>query len=248
MTKTAIGLFLALACASAHAKPTKELIAARGVGGANSGPAYTANDYSKNGLVAMWDSRENIGWGKHSDSASAWVDLSDNGNNITVSPTVWVSGGYNMGVRTTIPDLVIVQAEFTIEVVFQADVWTNDRGGIFLCLAPQVATIGRYNAKVICSGTKKPDGSASGWPNDQFVLPSPYPRQVSINMGIPKTAYFDGNMAKKTTDNWTTTFTSSYIGSAYNKGVIQCIRVYNRVLTEEERQRNYQIDKERFGL
>ena len=248
LRKLIIATIAATALAATPAKPTRSALGAEGKSGANSSSAYTARDYAQNGLAAMWDSVENIGWGEHSDTASAWADLSGNGNNITVSPTVWVAGGYNMSVNTTIPNVDVTQAEFTFEVVFRADVWANDRAGIIFCLGNRATTIGRYNAKLICSGRKMPDGSASGWVRDQFILPTPYPRKASVNMGVPKTAYLDGNMASKTTETWTTAFSRSFIGSAYNKGVIQCIRVYNRVLTEEERRRNDQIDKERFGL
>ena len=37
--------------------------------------SYTAADYIQDGLVAMWDGIENVGWGEHSDTLEQWNDL-----------------------------------------------------------------------------------------------------------------------------------------------------------------------------
>ena len=38
-------------------------------------PGYTAKDYVRDGLVAMWDGVENAGWGTHDPNATTWKDL-----------------------------------------------------------------------------------------------------------------------------------------------------------------------------
>ena len=43
----------------------------------------TAKSYVQNGLMAMWDGIENVGWGRHSNSTTTWVDLAGNGYDAT---------------------------------------------------------------------------------------------------------------------------------------------------------------------
>lgn len=37
--------------------------------------SYSAASYIQDGLIAMWDAIENIGFGLHDDNATTWVDL-----------------------------------------------------------------------------------------------------------------------------------------------------------------------------
>ena len=43
--------------------------------------SYTAADYVQDGLIALWDGIENVGWGEHDDNATSWIDLTGKGAN-----------------------------------------------------------------------------------------------------------------------------------------------------------------------
>ena len=72
----ALALVLVFVSARAEASPTRSAIGGRSSILTNSEPdEYTAKDYIQEGLVALWDGIENVGWGIHDSDSDVWVDL-----------------------------------------------------------------------------------------------------------------------------------------------------------------------------
>ena len=93
MKKFIISMLSSLVLVMSYGSPIKSSLSVRETGFAKSGTKVTAKDYIQDGLVAMWDAQENIGWGKHDDTATTWVDLTGNGHNwINIKSSAWVNG------------------------------------------------------------------------------------------------------------------------------------------------------------
>ena len=79
----------AITAGIAESSNIKSSIAARLTGYLLRGEGdISAKDYITDGLIAMWDGIENIGYGKHSYDASVWYDL---------------VGGYNAMIKDGVP-------------------------------------------------------------------------------------------------------------------------------------------------
>lgn len=56
--------------------------------------ATTAKDYIQNGLVAMWDGIENVGWGQHDSNATVWKDLVGESDGTLSNDVSWATRRY----------------------------------------------------------------------------------------------------------------------------------------------------------
>jgi hypothetical protein len=63
-----------------------------------------------------------------------------------------------------------------------------------------------------------------------------------------KSAVFDGIVPTSTTEAWTVISGNTFVGSIYDTGIVNSIRIYNRALTVDEIAHNHAVDKERFNL
>ena len=81
-----------------------------------------------------------------------------------------------------------------------------------------------------------------------------FPTTISVSLNNTFTAYENasllGNLSASNV--WASSSGTNYIGrrstGTYFKGNIYSIRVYDRVLTQEEVMQNYNADKLRFGI
>ncbi len=214
------------------------------------GKKLSAKSYIQDGLVAMWDGVENAGWGVHDANATAWKDLVGNcdltlqGNAVFNDKGLFLDGAsYAMreiddSYWDTVGTLdvgVDMQAEGTLATI-------GGRGTDFALILLNRAYEGRngvYYRRAM---------SAYGW-SKGFRSVCRRGRYGTFNI------FEDGLELASDNTNWANPVVANavFIGassptSRLMKGVVHCVRVYNRALTDEEVRQNHAIDKERFGL
>ena len=235
----------------------------RGTGGGILG--YAPNVY------AFWDGLNNQGVGQHDTSATTWADLSGNGNTLTrrntSQPIIWAADGGITGANTQVSrplenSGVMLGANFTVEVCLRKSAtnfscwwwnnrnpWVNNANGI------QFAT---YTAKTIgCAAyddsntefwvytdtdTGTPfqtvavtyDGSSVSWYKSGALL-------TASSVTIPDTVLYNTPFLVNGSYN-----NSAALSMRYSDGRIYAVRVYHRVLSAAELQRNAALDASRF--
>lgn len=241
------------------------------------GGVPTARDYVQDGLLLHLDAIDNVGYGQHDANATAWIDLvggvsltipsgsvwSDNsltlGDDSQVSSTCsWsVYDLYNAGAVTvqSVHELIDVNSD-SESMLIQKLTWTG-----------MEVTFGKAWGKMNIWNSFCTNGGASAacWPN--------YPNGISLQDGMSPLEVASWvnksdeshaygwtmlGLEKKRVWNGTVTQNSSlYVlrnDKTYRIGMLgsnvkrKALRVYNRLLTDSERQINYSIDKERFNL
>lgn len=214
--------------------------------GAFAKSGYTAKDYVQGGLVAMWDGIENAGWGVHDPSATTWIDLSGNGNDIDVDLTQssWEDGFLNVTGTTCTRDEEITNIA-TLEVLFRdpkESMYPDNNGSFFVlgerkgpcCLWYEHIAGGSAQQTAISSNNAKP----------RYTLAS---RSYTYN---PMSYYVNGERMPlyhppKTLADAVGCKATAVGGSSIE---IYHVRAYSRALTAEEIAANYAIDKARFDL
>ena len=227
----------------------------------------STKDYVQDGLVAMWDGIENIGVGRHSDNASEWIDLTGNGrdmqliNNAYFNANSIVAEGNPVAEYTnTIP----LGQHITQEVVFKVDSDVRDNTSSRTVIAIFGSTISYVGYKYCMTGFayNRNNISKSGWmaKSDAIVQAnSLYIPKTAICSTIiysennklgakPKRIIINGTaLVYNATDGWANNSQINLLGSTFS-GNIYAVRIYNRALTEDEISKNFELDKERFGL
>jgi hypothetical protein len=237
----------------------------------------SAKNYIQNGLVAMWDGIENIGWKQHSDSASTWVNLMGNSNyDFTLLNASWASDGlitnqnYDRAAEST--SSIAYTSNLTTEIVFEIyavpsvvrqvffklgdTLKSGSSDRIMRCLAFQTATpIGwqfKNNSVMTNSGYNTPPINTPLSIATVYAVPSgstsnrlsQNPTRILINnQALSLTWYVNG-------------FASSFTGMTISAisisngfyGKVHAIRIYDRQLSDTELNKNYLIDKQRFGI
>ena len=231
------------------------------------GKSLSTKDYVQDGLVAMWDGIENIGVGRHSDNASEWIDLTGNGRDMQLindayfnANSIVAEGNPVAEYTNTIP----LEQHITQEIVFKVDSDVRDNTSSRTVIAFFGNTINNsgYNFCTTGLAYNRTDISRSGW----MVKTNQIVRANSLY--IPKTTvcstiiYSENNTLSTTPrkiiingttlvanapDVWANTNKINRLGSAFS-GNIYAVRIYNRALTEDEISKNFELDKERFGL
>lgn len=237
----------------------------------------TAKNYIQNGLVAMWDGIENIGWGQHSDSAPAWVNLMGNSEyDFTLLNASWASDGlitnqnYNMAAKST--SSISYTSNLTTEIVFEIYAIPSVSRQVFFKLGN---TLKSGSHKYIMRSLAFISNPIIGWQfkNNSVMTNSGYntpplntPLSIATVYDIPSgstdhilsqnpTMILINNQIKEPT--WSEIglakdFTGMSISSLGNPngfyGKVHAIRIYNRQLSNTEISKNYSIDKQRFGI
>ncbi len=213
--------------------------------------------YVKDGLLLHYDGIKNTGTG-HDSTATTWKDLSGNGNDGILNGATWEENslnfdGINDFVNVNKSDTISPQNQ-TIEVVLKCNgpskETSADKRQIFF-----VKWIG-YTMEL------NTDNTISYGRSDKTT----YLRSVNkLNHGtIANITATNGNNIStlyfnNIQENQTQTVPAMYsgmnnisIGNYSNgrhfNGNIYAIRMYNRVLTEAELAKNYEIDKKRFNI
>lgn len=206
------------------------------------------NDYVKDGLVLQYDGINNTGNG-HSNTETVWKDLSGNGNDGTL---VGIDGNYDSGWKDEalrldgINDYVyknmgIDRYNSTIEVVYKysdgSNVFASDINEYLSIDSKvnlkdnQIATLNKesaINACIVFNKISQDRGSMQVFENSRFIS------ETSSNIASGKYIILGANEINNP--------------SQFAKADIYAIRIYNRVLTQEEINQNYKIDRFRFRI
>lgn len=226
---------------SSAALPVRSSLGGEGEGYTEEEDIYIppASDYVQSGLILLLDGIENSDWGVHDSAATEWNDLMGSGawsidgnaywTGLSLRRSVWGSDAITQktGRWAGYPNFEIV---FSIDIL-----WTGNN----------YIKLGR-------SGTLFLDRvrylNYSHTPNKlDATVPLYQPMSISV-MGT--TIYVNGQKVEQLSEP-----TSSYSGEndtqrflPWVPGEIYCIRRYSRVLTADEVEYNYELDKARFGL
>ena len=224
-------------------------------------PTPTARDYVQDGLIAMWDGIENVGYGQHDDNATSWADLTGGGANwllkdanteqvfevgadyVKILSAIGYYGrGYCSPSWTSVNDLI------TCEIVFDADnvdmpTITNTRRVVgFMESGTGTRSIWFQSGFISCGFGQYPCAAITQGVNS-----------MSFDFGIQRAmlngAFFDSTRKGL---GWIGMRGPSISGYGYGDAYcavgakIKALRIYGRSLTDAERLANYAIDKVRF--
>ena len=244
--KGGIGLSGILATGTAPAF-MKSLIGATQTAFVNVGAGkITARSYVQNGLVAMWDGIENVGWGLHDSNSTTWKNLIDSKGDATLTQYGHFSDDAFIGLKDSTATVNTNAANIKksyyptyIEAVVNVyEDHRRDNGPIIALENPSGLVFSSTFKSLFANGLSGKGGTITLGEKVAFSAPGNGTAPVYVN-GIDSTmeAYH-------------------YIGTSYhgfvrvNRGsaAVHCCRLYDRILTYEEVLHNYEIDKERFGL
>jgi hypothetical protein len=221
----------------------------------------TSIPYSTDGLVSMWDGKWNAGIGVHDPNAAVWKDLVGTRDATLSGEYSWSSNSwdvvsYQSDGLATFDAMNLPESQTWEFVIFPTN---GAEGSRFMSEAPHVlsprlmgsARIGQigYYYSYGVSMNKKPDH----FPNYhwyQFHVHTITHQKDSSEIKY----YLDGELVNTTTGsdrNSTGTDTGRFADRSQNeKGIdasYYCVRLYNRVLTDDEIKQHARIDSLRFG-
>ena len=202
-------------------------------------------DYVSNGLVLLLDGVKNTRNG-HSTSTSIWEDLSGNNNDLTLENVVQNSNNMyfngNDSKMYSEKALDVVSVEIVLEL--------EEKNGYVY-----IASFGS-NSKSMAWSAESDKGFSLGHMKKRYFVENLYKKNSISVQYNPDLMYLN---SEKLTNNLAGESWSSpssypiafgfYGNNAYRmKGKIYSIRLYNRALTQDEINRNYIVDKARFGI
>lgn len=219
----------------------------------------TASDYIQNGLVAMWDGIENAGWGIHDPNATTWKDLVGSYDAVReVADWQYNCAVFN-GTASRVAktgSLLGKPSNVTAEVVYDR---TASWGGCIIgCTQSGGWSIWPTSQSVVdywCRGYAY-SLKVSNTTDQPGVR---YTRTLAAGTGMrcykdaTQVGYTASGSVIQYNNNCGFNIGADSNGSSYGvehplTGHIYCVRVYSRMLTPEEIQYNYNIDKRRFNL
>lgn len=239
------------------------MLGARTAAWAKSG--YTAKDYVKDGLIAMWDGIENAGWGVHDPNATVWKDLIGNLDATAINSPIFgdnhtdTSNGY-WSLPSSIREIVETQ-RLTAEAVFrpstssaanidnQGIVGIGDKRSLWLFFGnPPLSNTTTLNWQV------RQSNFVRVWYDRGVFGTDVHSSSIVIDNSVCN-AYLDSTLCTITPDVAAGSSTSTigfYIGRIYGYhrffGKTYSVRLYSRALAAEEIAHNYAIDMARFNL
>lgn len=240
----------------------------------------TTKKYVQDGLIAMWDGIENIGFKKHSSSTKIWKNLGSLGSNYDAirvrdgdSDPAYGTGifseigaeitrdGTNTRFKVLTNDLQPKMAgEWSYEVVFTPrSGWKSNYSGLLGCHGGNGIVGGQYENGQFSFNLYPPNRqlwlvNASTFSIGQLTSVS---QSVSATTGIAST-YKNGLLVNSVSNNALviteegffigSAFPGNYYGNRNFDGVIHCIRIYNRPISQIEVAANHEIDIKRFNV
>lgn len=216
---------------------------------------FTARDYVQDGLVAMWDSIENAGYGIHSDSPQYWKDLTGGGADwlLNSSPAYSIGPDYVQlnqevsyaGVGHCTPHWSITDF-VTCETVLDPSNFepSGARNQILsVSVGTGVARGGLYTRDgfITLEYNVYPEVELTASPLSISMI---YGNQKAFVNGIPIMT----NVGRTSAYTYYAPILGSYAGPVAIGMRIKTYRFYNRELSDEERIANYAVDKLRFNL
>ena len=269
--KKLLSIFLISTMSGIIAAPTRSMLGIDRTEGANDDfpENPTAADYIQDGLVAMWDGIENVGWGEHDDESTVWKDLIG-GNDATLTDNGLFGDDALICMRApTVQNTYAAYAEGEpyplgktyVECVFQYDGGSLSRSLLFALRGfannnnSNIRCVGFQNLQFSwgCAASGRMRGFSGVLPGMRYsvsgnLVNSALPAELSIN-GNGEVADLGGKLWLYVPLNFTTfgggnlnNSNTSFVGS------LNCIRIYSRILTPAEVLYNYRIDKIRFNL
>ena len=245
--KTTMTFLFALISLVSSAEIKRSSQAASSIGKNTFVEKINAHSYIQNGLIAQWDGIENVEYG-HKNDAKIWKDLIGD-NDLTCGYSFdensLVCTGYNSAYKAnpTISQSDIMHIEICLNYPSPlVSYMVANFGGNYRILA--YAILGRGGISL-----SQNEIGYGAWPIGKHTFSFSYSNNSSLSL------FIDGLIREHSTgiDGWNN-IRSFRIGSVRGnnyKGFIgnfYCIRLYSRVLTEEEINHNYSIDKIRFRL
>lgn len=221
----------------------------------------TANDYVQNGLIAMWDGIENVGYGQHDDNATSWADLTGKGANWLLKDSnttqVFEVGSNYVKILSNVsyngrghctPSWSSGNDIITIEIVLD-----NTDFDIISDTMARVVSFGvgsgNFDQTIHVKGT--------------LLAPNIYNKygQVSLVTGTNAVSLVIGSQPVLLNGLFVQSVNRTFGGYTYEAPVlgayaataaigvkVKSLRIYGRSLTDAERLANYAIDKVRFNL
>lgn len=246
--------------ALASAEPIRSMLGGKETGEVSE-DAEVVNPYITDGLVAMWDGVWNVSIGRHSNTITAWKDLVG-GEVLQVTDGFFVSSGFS-GTSEILANAVLVDAENS----HLKSVISGFNATVEFISTPLGISIygdGGYgvNTPFDMYGIYRIYAVSNGSIVDWYRCHS-FVNRVSdaVDIGIPisfsciseqaTSTYGRGILYANGTRRSSSLYTPQNPQSTFSvgyKGIVHCIRIYNRKLSPEEIEFNYQIDEERFGL
>ena len=205
----------------------------------------TARDYVQGGLVAMWDGKENAGWGVHDATATTWKDLVGGNDFVNIGNGRFLDDSarmYSSIFNSLTAEISIdVTGEVTVEIV------TSDYG----INGANPFAIGLLKFKRYVYG----EVAYALLGKNQYLpeYPEQFPASISItyNNMIASRITIDNARVNVTSkkDYENAFFQGIKISSNYSESSrLYSFRVYAKGLTDAESAHNYAVDKARFGL
>ena len=202
-------------------------------------------DYVQDGLVLLLDGIQNIRGG-HSTSTNVWEDLSGNNydvtmENITINENnMYFSGDTSIMYSSNNIDAVSVEMVLELEESPQGEQYIASFGSLYKILAwsPNVK------------------GFSLGHGKKRYLVENLYKKNSISVQYSPDAMYLNSKKLENSvvSTSWSAVPKYPFMISAYSsgyyklKGKIYSIRVYNRALTQDEINHNYEMDKKRFGI
>ena len=243
------------------------MLGARTAAWAKSGEVPTAKDYVQDGLLGLWDAKENVGFGKHEANTLKWVDLSGNGRDVKFSShdfynfdsiSLEVSSACT-NASSNIVKKPFSASEYTIEVCCEIPMTSRDCAIISVGgnASNWAATMGytstsgsrRFSFYTMARGNVNLGGTI------EYIGPMSLCMRCSRLTGDCE-VFLNGNLLT----SGVTTVTANLVildkfylanWNGAREGNIYkffSVRVYDKFITDDELATNYAIDKARFRL
>ena len=214
---------------------------------------------AKDGLILHLDAIDNTANG-HNQSTTVWEDLSENGNNGTVTGAIWGSNSiYFDGVNDWVNCGEINNQYITMEITFSPTEigrtqeffgnWQTGGGGIGIDAEGQVYCNAHINGDYRI--VKAPNACQA---NNIYHVIATYDgttEKIYVNGVLVDQISVSGSITapvENTVVSIGSNPVGSEIGTALYKGYVYSAKIYNRALTEEEVLQNYEYEQERYNI
>lgn len=220
-------------------------------------------EYVTDGLEVFYDAINNTGSG-HSNTAKVWKDLSGKNHDLTYKGTeevTWNDKAYDFinpetNYFETEDDITLENTSRTIEIICSLeDDGVENLAGIGVSNGNNLNDVIYYNNGMNINSYS--NQANEGIDNKAFEKGRIYTTTIIYDNTSHTTSYYTNLQAKEGVafQELNTSTSTLTVGKGkdrtHNKNKrfkLQALRIYNRVLTEEERLTNYELDKERFGI
>jgi hypothetical protein len=218
----------------------------------------TAKDYVQDGLVAMFDLKENAGWGVYDESATRWMNLAT-GRLASDSGFVFTSGGAYVPALKSFSVTPFTLFNHTIEARISRFPDTQQNHGVtisqYMSLNGGSSSARGFNTQRYPIPTRQYIYEISGSclapddivPKDKHTLAATFEYDGTSTSIIKY--YIDGEFVQSSTFDAVLTQANQKVYAQFRENnYLDRLNIYSHALPASEIAHNYAIDKERFGL